>query len=422
MRLGEATIAICATVSLASCVGSSADSPPPGASSPDAAAETPAELCNFQDDDGDGRVDEGFAWHVSPWTNLWSTRLFAIVGTAISLSDGRTAFAGIDGIGNPEDNEVFLAVLGADGSLLSAPARLSAPRNGPGGLALAERPNGELVMVFGSTDYNPAGACSDGCPATVATVDSASGLLLGHRQLDLPFPASQCLGLWCGADSCVAPFVGAADRACHIVWFDPQNGLVSRTRQLEGPGTCAISGGPALAWVQSRLTADFHDGEGLFFGSFSSGGQEEQVPATRIVAPELSPSIAHDPVLVRDNDSYVVLLQASVAAVAQATIARVSSQGKVLVAPASFPNNELPPVMLGGLGSGSFLVALAEPVFGWQLLRLGQDLAPLPSPANPVAVPGASQFTVFAASGAGVTLVRGTYDGRTVDVARLTCE
>lgn len=121
-------------------------------------------VCDFKDDDGNGQIDEGFAWVVSEWATVLTldSGQFARPESVIVSGGDRVIVAVGDEYGGGRDR-VGLLSLDREGQVIRGPTWTDVPSAGVTSAFLAEGV-GVIALMFDSTDY--AGCQNSGCPIT----------------------------------------------------------------------------------------------------------------------------------------------------------------------------------------------------------------------------------------------------------------
>lgn len=379
------------------------------------------EACNFLDDDGDGEVDEGFAWRRGAWRHLVSTTRFAQLGAVLPLGHDAFAAAAFDQYGEPHD-KAFVGRWASDGTLQAGPTWVDfpfvseePPRYCAGGVpSLSRLGEDGLLLLFGSTDW---GGCVGGCPVTATVLSAADASLLQSGSWSIPFlRGDEALSLACvSAEQCLVLATGGGLAHPAVMSIAPMSGAVSWTLPLERAGAAwlALDGGRAFV-LQSVSDPDAGT-QALYLLTVGLDGKTLGEP--RLVGPA-------------PGSSRLGLRHLGDAAFVEVGVLDSPSASRAL---AAIPDDVSLPIMQTSLLSPEGITGLvrigdtlvleeATGSSGLQIRRLRRDLSPVPAPRNPLLLEGAYASAVqLAWTGSRLVHVQSNYDGRSVDMVELEC-
>lgn len=385
---------------------------------PGSATTATPERCDFVDNNLDGRVDEGFAWRVGPWTKLWSTDRYATLEEAVKLPDGRIVVAGTDSLGEPNDR-VVLALLGADGTISSPPVSFPGKVGGAIYATLDSDRRDAVVLAYPSNDW---AGCAQGCPVTFVRVGLPGLEALLNVELDLAFrPGSTVGSLRCSNEVCILGVSNVDTGGYSLVWLDAVSGTVERT--VDVPASLVIHAvqGTDLLYA-SRVATEPTPSWELSIGAIDTR-TGELLMGRKVVA--TSPGMT-EPNVIPGEES-------GTATVTYGTTDGTSATGRLMLASmhtdGRFDAREVATsVVMNRHGATALhpglLVEGARLPFGRLIHRLGVDHEPVPVPANnPVVVDALvmARFLVVPTEGQ-ILLLRADYDGRSVSRSVLSCE
>lgn len=404
MRFARAFTGLGLVLSMIAC--SSADS------GEEKVAPAPQEICNFVDDDGDGLVDEGFAWSAGPTHTVHRTTRFSNLSTAEYLPDGNVVIAGLDNYGEKED-EAFVLVLSPAGEVVRGPAKI--PIGGPtNGAGIARLPSGDLVLILGATDWEKCKKA--GCPTHVVTLDPSdlhvkkNVLLTSDEGLQAPRQ------LACNAATCVTSLSWPDGRSYGLAWFDPTTGDVVRTIEWPESGSGMFAAGDVIFWVSTSTYGEPPQNR-LHVGVSSLDGLQQLVPA-KVIADGGVMTLPNYAGIALLKDSALFSYAATNDGGTEAVSYIVGLDGVVRSGPKT-PAQYAGSYMSATAGGGPIVAAGLNRVAS-MLWRLGPDQSLLNVPNNPMSFDYALGPINVAVDG-GMLLVSSTYDGHTVDVARVQC-
>jgi len=233
-------------------------------------ADEPESLCDFVDDDGDGVVDNGFAWRVGLWHDVWQEKRLDQV-KAVRLASGSVLYA--------------FATAGGSGSVL----RVGACDSGA-------RPVGAAVeLTDGDLDSWAIAADVDGQTALVAYLPAGQHDLhlarVGLKQLievesdgiisNLPYHVGALFDL---EDTTFGPvaLVRDPDLRARAEWLDHLDNVGSWNHVFAGmePDVARLAAGPWMGWVAGGHT----DGDQVLVraGTMALDGMEEVLPPATV--------------------------------------------------------------------------------------------------------------------------------------------
>ncbi|MFW5740818.1 MAG: hypothetical protein ACOC1F_10685, partial [Myxococcota bacterium] len=161
------------------------------------------ETCNFADDDGDGVVDEGFAWVIEPAKVVHRVGRFSSVGPAAASGDATWLVAGTDAVSEPDD-QLFVLRVDAGGNVVAGPAHVTIPYCSQGSAVVAPWGSKAVGMVGTRTWPGREPCPAEGCPLliTVFAPDLAPERT-AHASI-AALPDVGVTGLSCTAGACFA--------------------------------------------------------------------------------------------------------------------------------------------------------------------------------------------------------------------------
>ncbi len=369
------------------------------------------EVCNFVDDNGNGFVDEGFGWVMSPSRVVMTTDRYAGVSRAFQLEDGSIVLSGEDQWGEPGDRQ-FVVRIDQSGAILSGPTYVDVPLSNVGGAGFASLGADRVAIAFGSTDW---AGCKQGCPVTFAVFALPDLRLELEQQIELPFASGdRCSTLACDPDRCVTVVSdNASPPALHAVWLDP-SGVVTHVKPaaVEGAVNAFLASSDGrLAWAATVPTPD-GTARKVMAGIYAMNQGSE------IVAPT---ELARDQTVQVDSETSVMWaggnLLVAYGAPTGLHVAIARSDGGVEAPVTLSTTNVSYPVLLGV--AGATVVAGVRP-FGMDLFQLGAGFEPDPVAPRFSADVDFKSGALARAQG-GLVLVRGTYDGRTIESTTIHC-
>jgi len=159
------------------------------------------ETCNFTDDDGDGVVDEGFAWVVEPATVIHRVEKFSAVGPAWDAGDGTWLVAGTDAVSEPGD-QFFVLRVDARGNVIDGPAYVPIPHCSCG-TPVVTIWGSKVVAMTGTRTWEDRPPCpAEGCPILLSVFEPDLTL---SRTEEAPIAALQQMsarGISCTEEAC----------------------------------------------------------------------------------------------------------------------------------------------------------------------------------------------------------------------------
>ncbi len=399
-------IPACSLLVASLCACSSENSPEPSASSP-----IVAETCNFQDDDGDGAIDEGFDYELGTWVNIGRTERFASPTRSLPLADGSIAVSWLDHFSEYGDKLAVVRV-SPDGTTHAGPAfvELPAPSAQQSGPVLRE---GVLHFILGSNDWKD---CAVGCPITFARFDAQTLALLETRELEWATANGQGIlsTASCNADVCVSSVVHAPTGKQGLLWSEPKTGALVRHTTSDAPAILHSLGDSALALQERFPTDDVSPSWSLRLRFLTTDGSAD------LFAPiDLGACGAALGPMAWSGDSVVLVHRMPSNDKLQTVVRRFSSVDGLEIGEAVVVGDPgWTPSALVPFGSGFLLDGWAVP-FSHQMRRLGADLRPLEEPHNAFDV--SAYFYLEALSLPAPVLINSSYDGRSVNVAEVAC-
>ena len=369
------------------------------------------EVCNFADDDGDGLVDEGFAWVAEPGRSLFVTTRYATVFSATPLPDGDTAVVGADNFGAPGD-QIFVAIVSQAGQLVRGPAFLPIDGSVNGG-GISVMPSGDLAVIHGSTDW---AQCKNGCPTHVVTLGADDLGIRTDVLLQSEDKIQNPRQLACSGGSCVAAMWKYDGKQFGMVWFDPMSGKVTRTMPWPGEGSRGeFVAADVIAWMAISEFGDPLQSR-VHMGILSLAGDE--LSPGRVVLEGGTMIPANVGAIAKLNDSVLLSWTRTGDGGVAAESLIVGLDGTVRAGPAQ-PFSQAPAASGVGVSTAP-VVGTPINLADTNIWRLGPDLALLGVPNNPMTLPR-YWSGVYAPVDEGLLLFSSTYDGRTVDVTRVRC-
>ena len=393
------------------------------------------EVCNFVDDNGDGQVDEGFDWQVGAWTQTYTTTLFASADHAITLKDGRVLLQASDNFGGGHDSWLFF-LFDAQGGMVKGPLVVPIPLDGYGGGGLVQAATGEILFLGGGADY---GYCSGGagtakaCPIRLLHIDPDALAVTASSTLQVS--SFDALSTVQGFEWTQAGYVTVLSdhaRVQHAVFMDGA-GVVLAERQVTATSTpynpqLAAKADGSYLHVLSAQRGDtgWVHLTGLFLAPGSYGSPNERP----IEGPGSFEGMATSRGLVAQGDEVVgVYTQYPNPAETTPSTTRMGRFSLLEAASATVPprtidsnNFNLADLLsLGGTTTVLLTIGL-DPKAPLHLHRLNRELLPIPPRDTPLSFDrGAGASLMMARAGEGLLIFRGTYSGRTLDVARVSC-
>lgn len=396
----------CSLLVASLCACSSENSPEPSASS-----LTVAETCNFQDDDGDGAIDEGFDYELGAWVNIGRTERFASPTRSLPLADGSIAVSWLDHFSEYGD-KLVVARVSPSGKVLAGPSSLDlpAPSGMQSGPVLRE---GILHFILGSNDWKE---CSVGCPITFARFDARTLEMLETRELEwetatgagILSPAS------CNADVCVSSVIHAPTGKQGLLWSVPATGALVRHTTSDAPAILHALGDSALALQERFPIDDVSPSWSLRLRFLSTDGSGD------LVAPiDLGACGATLGPMTWSGDSVVLVHLVPSGEKWQAVVRRFSSvDGREVGEAVAVGDPGWTPSALVPVGRGFLLDGWSVP-YSHVVRRLGADLRPLIAPHGAFEV--GAYFWLETLSLPVPVMILSSYDGRSVDIAEVLC-
>jgi hypothetical protein len=371
------------------------------------------EICNFEDDNGDGQVDEGFDWIASPWSLLYDTRWAAAADDALVLDDGRLAFAGRDSCGIAADRGVVLVTSSQDPFAPVAADPSFALGDVGATAALAQGPAGEVAALF--TAASSASVLRRyGPDATLLESNALNDL--AHKAPNNP------AGLvWTGARYAAWTCADAGENVCaaHLTWLgdDPIDLPFAEAR-----GIAACAGG--VAWLSAPW-----DGAGqVEVGILSADGPDEEVAAVTVAEVDDHVGIVSPghPIACQGDQVFVMYTTADPGP----WIARWSP-GAGVVGPVKLDDSDLRLISILPLEAGAAVAATNEEADAASVFRVRADLQPVSTPSAPLRVSGGGRVGASILRDRDLLLLRGVYgsyhpntctnDGAQLETARVGC-
>lgn len=374
-------------------------------------APGPEETCNFEDDDGDGSVDEGFDWAISPWTTLHTFALIGATTRAIRLSDGSVAVSGMDSYGEGTDKGWLMRV-DTDGALLAGPTLVPIPLAGGDGGRLFER-DGDLVAAWNSTDYK---GCEAGCPVVIRSFDKST---LAVKSSGTTFAAEAMAA--CGA-AALGP-AGTLLLGCHkYVGSDYQPRIVRLDSALTSIERMAVPGvavAVQLLWGAGELV-QYAGAPAIgmsFHGAFELGGPD--VGGVEKVAPEPLGSVSPALVVAHSDGTLLFTERAGTASI---DTLLYGASGERLVDAVPLRTTGYPDAAVAVGNNTLYWSHTANKPTAGELRRFRRDGREVPTPGGAMTGIGGYGKSGVRVPG-GVLLFRGrAYLDHPVEVAKLTCK
>lgn len=354
--------------------------------------------CNFQDDNNDGRMDEGSNWTVPVWRNVLRGSFLRHIA-AKPLADGRMVVAGYD------DTKFYTAVLDPSGHVGAGPFWGDLLQPNVNEIDVAETPTGDLVVVAGTNNYMCAAV---GCPIRVMHVKLDEGSV-EVRSLPLPQPTYGARLASLGEQLIVG--WGAGNN--HLTWFDANITAIARD-EVTSASAASMNIAPsatALWWCQG-----VHGTVGC--GAYAADGSSVVVPFEPLL--DEGASLAHNGTT---TENALVPINGHMALAynvpgAHARLVSIDGEGQIAKGPLTVDDTGFSATGLS-MFRGTLVVQSMAPGRLHHVQRLDSDLNPVASPAGPVVIEGYDYLKVVGSS-TGLFAV-GVRSDR-IDIAQFACE
>ncbi len=377
----------------------------------------PAEVCNFRDDDGDGRVDQGFDWVVDPWSVLQSTIYSPRWVQAILLASGRVGVVVGEETGSSSAAE--LLVLPASGPYENMVQRQELDiyhRGTAAAYSITESPAGEIGAALGAVDQalfvrvNSEGVQKDG-PVTYG------GLFMPHITADLEWtPFGYVLA--------TVDTLGIA----HLSWLTDIGGI-ARDVVLIGNdnASMATQATPSgLAWVRARSSLPLS----VEYGLYSLDGTRELLAPTLISDAQganIKPYRSGRNILSLGDDLAILYDQLH-RGIDTPKLVVTSTDGAIIKGPVGLTEpTDLDPLDMTIVDGNIVVLSLAThpEIFGpgaysATLHRVDRSLELVPAPNGPSSFVG-SPFMSLVSTGAEILVLMSNSDGTTLHFTRVHC-
>lgn len=395
---------------------SSAPSDGPWSDAPTDRADTaiPAtqEVCNFADDDGDGEVDEGFAWRPSQWKHLLTTTRFAAISSPLVIDAESIGLAGFDEYGEPGD-KAFAGLWSAGGTAAAPPSWVSVPFSSNGNPSFSRLGDDRLLLLFGSTDWK---GCPNGCPVTATELSAKDASSLKKSTWNLPpLRGDEALSLICPtAAQCLLLAQGGAVSHPLLMSIAPQDGTIDWQTSIDTARNAVFSMHGGRAYVLEDVAAADGGDDTRVLQVYGLDGKAEG--QARVVGLAVSSVFG----LKCETHACFTEIAGPDGPAAPPLLAKI-------------PDDASAPVVSTELAASKDLHGLVQiadtlvlinrtGLAGGQVRRLKSDLSPFGAPAEPIFVDGsyaASSHLVW--TGKQLLILQSNYDGRSIDMIGLEC-
>lgn len=419
--LGSAACGVAGTgrLSRSADAGLTASGPPDAGAGTDSGVEVPSvtEVCNFRDDDGDGRVDQGFDWVVDPWSGLHSTIYSPRWVQAVLLASGRAGVMVAE-----ESRSSFIAellILPASGPYENMAQGQVIDLHGRGTAAaysITEGPRGEIGAALGTGDQalfvrvNAEGVQKDG-PVTYA------GLFLPRITADLEWTPS-------GYVLATVDTLGLA----HLSWLTDIGGIDRDVVLLgEDTSSMATQATPSgLAWVRARSSLPLS----VEYGLYSLDGTRELLAPTLISDAQGAniKTYRSGRNILSLGDDLAILYDQLHRGVDTPKLVVTSTDGAILKGPMGLTEpTDLDPLDMTIVDGNIVVLSLGtHPEISGPgahtatLHRVDRSLELVPAPSGPSSFAG-SPFMSLVSTGAEILVLMGNGEGTTLQFTRVHC-
>jgi hypothetical protein len=377
--------------------------------------QVPAEQCNFRDDDFNGLTDEGFSWALSDWSPIASGYDWQEL-RAVRMPDGAVGF-GVSRQNGPSSTDLWVGLLDADGSVISAPREVAVEQVLHGWDVAVNPVLAELAIAYvrqPPTEEN----CEKGCIFEMLRFDRALS-----PKTEAPektnFPRHRVRRLF-DLDWNTAGYVSLTldkDGYAWVEWIDHlhfvfPNGGYGKIPGMR-PDLARMSVGPATAWTAMGLTdADRYE---VWSGVFSPGGYQRIVEGHPMASSSSALALGKGNSVAWGPNGAMVLMAEGGGDSAGTLLLGAVATGETRVA-----GQASNPVAHSLTAVGSSLIASSSAGASTTLLWRWED-PPGDGSSTPFATLEGTLDHVVVAGGYPPLVLRVTADGKNLQVARVHC-